>query len=492
MAHLIRSSILRLRRQQQQQRLFRSQAHVHAGSGNGSGNDNGNGMFNSIDSHPNFNVNVNANRRISHFQTSFSPIRKLFSTASTIETETETDDSTSATRTPVTSLAEDELMIQDSVRSWANTTLRPLVREMEDQQQIPPHLIHQLFQNGYMGLEIPLHYHGGSGLNFTSACITVLELSRVDPSVALLVDIHNTLVVNAIRFWGSQFLKDKYLPRLATDTVTSFCLTEPDSGSDAFSMKSTATPSEDGSYYTIHGSKAWISNAREAGLLLVFCKVKKKHSIESESDSASYKTITAFLIDANAPGVHIGKPESKLGLKASATCPITFDGVKVDADHILGEVGQGYKYCIQILNEGRIGIAAQQIGIAKGCLDEVFPYLHERKQFGQKLVDMPVMQQQYAQAVTELHAAEVMMYNACRLKENGLDFVKESAMVKLYASQVADRIASQSVEWLGGIGYTTDLIVEKFYRDVKVGSIYEGSSNIQRQTIAKFVSKEYE
>jgi short/branched chain acyl-CoA dehydrogenase len=486
MAHRIRSSILCLRRQPQQ-RLF-----------------NGNGMF--IFRAPSISNVNNANRRISHFQTSFSPNRKLFSTASrsTIEleteTETETDDgaSTIATRMPVTNLAEDELMIQDSVRSWANTTLRPLVREMEDLQQIPSSLLHQLFQNGCMGLEIPLHYHGGSGLNFTSACITVLELSRVDPSVALIVDIHNTLVVNAIRFWGSPFLKDKYLPRLATDTVSSFCLTEPDAGSDAFSMKSTATPSEDGSYYTIHGSKAWISSAREAGLLLVFCKVvdpnanKKKNKHPINSDSASYKTITAFLIDANAPGVHIGKPESKLGLKASSTCPITFDGVKVDADHILGEVGQGYKYCIQILNEGRIGIAAQQIGIAKGCLDAVFPYLHERTQFGQKLVDMPVMQQQYAQAVTELHAAEVMMYNTCRLKENGLEFVKESAMVKLYASQVADRIASQSVEWLGGIGYTTDLIVEKFYRDVKVGSIYEGSSNIQRQTIAKLVSKEYE
>lgn len=392
---------------------------------------------------------------------------------------------------PVTTLTEDETMIQDSVRAWANTNIKPLVREMEQQQQISPSIIQQLFQNGYMGLEIPTEYHG-AGLNFTSACITIQEISRIDPSVALIVDVHNTLAINAIRFWGSEFLHKKYLPRLATDTVASFCLSEADAGSDAFAMKTTAMASDDGSYYTINGSKAWITSAREAGLLLVFCKVARKDGSVEANDDKPYKTITAFLMDANTPGVHIGNPESKLGLKASSTCPITFDNVKVNANCVLGEVGKGYKYCIEILNEGRIGIAAQQIGIAKGCLDIVFPYLQERKQFGQKLADMPALQQQYAQAATELHAAEVMMYNACRLKENGMDFVKEAAMVKLFSSQVAERIASQSIEWLGGIGYTSDLLVEKFYRDVKVGSIYEGSSNMQRQTIAKIINKEYE
>jgi len=375
-------------------------------------------------------------------------------------------------------------MTQDSVRTWADRELKPLVRQMEQEEQISPIIVRQLFDNGFMALEIPEEYSGLS-LNFTSACIAIQELSRIDPSVALIVDVHNTLVINAIRFWGSPHLQQKYLPRLATDTISAFCLSEPDAGSDAFSMRTTATPSSisDPSHYTVNGSKAWITSGREAGLLLVFANVDK---------SKDYKGITAFLVDADSPGITIGTPESKLGLKASSTCPVHFDNVQVDADHVLGSVGEGYKYCIQILNEGRIGIAAQQIGIAKGCFDVVLPYLHERKQFGQKLAHMPAMQQQFAQAATELHAAEVMMYNACRLKEHGMPFVKEASMVKLYSSQVAEKISSKSIEWLGGIGFTTDLMAEKFYRDCKVGSIYEGTSNIQLQTIAKIMNAEYE
>ena len=388
---------------------------------------------------------------------------------------------THATPIPLTVLTDDEEMIQNSVKKWGNQHLQPaLVRQMEKNERISPSIIQDLFTQGYMSLEIPEKY-GGVGLNFTSACITIQELSRVDPSIALVVDVHNTLVVNAIRFWGSKFLQAKYLPKLATDTVSAFCLSEANAGSDAFSMITTATASSDGSDYTINGTKSWITNAREAGLLLVFCNV---------DSSKGYKGITAFVVDADSAGVHIGKTESKLGLKASSTCQITFDNVKVDADHILGEIGQGYKYCIDILNEGRIGIAAQQIGIAKGCFDVVMPYLKEREQFGIKLVDMPAMQQQYAQAATELYAAELMMYNACRLKENGLPFAKEAAMTKLFASQITEKISSRSIEWLGGIGYTTDTIVEKFYRDCKVGSIYEGTSNIQRQTIAKMMASE--
>jgi len=320
-------------------------------------------------------------------------------------------------------------------------------------------------------------------MSFTSACLVVEEISRVDPSVAILVDIHNTLTNNAVRFWGSPCLKEKWLPRLAQDAASSFALSEAGSGSDAFSLKTTATK-DDGSSssYRINGTKLWISNAPEAGVFLVFANAEPEKG---------YKGITAFMVDATTEGITIGKPEKKLGLRASATCPVTFDDVKVDEQDVLGEVGEGYKYCINILNEGRIGIAAQQIGIAKGCFDIAMPYLQERKQFGTAIGDFQGMQHQYAQIATEVHAAEVMTYNACRLKEAGLPFIKEASMVKLYSSQVAERAASKSIEWLGGIGFTQDLLAEKFYRDCKVGSIYEGTSNIQLQTIAKLIQTEY-
>lgn len=317
-------------------------------------------------------------------------------------------------------------------------------------------------------------------MSFTSACLVVEEISRVDPSVAILVDIHNTLTNNAVRFWGSDSLKEKWLPRLAQDAASSFALSEAGAGSDAFALKTTAT--KDGSSYRINGSKLWISNAPEAGVFLVFANVNPEKG---------YKGIAAFMVDAKTEGITVGKPEKKLGLRASATCPVSFDDVKVDESDILGEVGQGYKYCINILNEGRIGIAAQQIGIAKGCFDVAMPYMQERKQFGTPIGDFQGMQHQYAQIATEIHAAEVMTYNACRLKEAGLPFIKEASMVKLYSSQVAERAASKTIEWLGGIGFTQDLLAEKFYRDCKVGSIYEGTSNIQLQTIAKLIQAEY-
>jgi short-chain 2-methylacyl-CoA dehydrogenase len=319
-------------------------------------------------------------------------------------------------------------------------------------------------------------------LNFTSACLVVEEISRYDPSVAILVDIHNTLTNNAVQFWGSRALQEKWLPRLATDTVSSFCLSEASSGSDAFSMKTTAQVSNDGSYYTLNGSKLWISNAQQAGVFLLFANA---------NPSAGYKGITAFMIDAKTPGLTVGKPESKLGLRASSTCPLSLDNVIVGADDVLGEVGLGYKYCIEILNEGRIGIAAQQVGIAKGCLDIVMPYLQERQQFGRPIGDFQGMQHQYATVATELQAAELLTYNACRLKEAGLPFVCAASMAKLYASQVAEKTASKTIEWLGGIGFTKDLLAEKFFRDCKVGSIYEGTSNIQLQTIAKLIAVEY-
>lgn len=391
------------------------------------------------------------------------------------------DDADWVGHSPVTVFTSDEIMIRDAVRQWARQDLLPVVREMDTMGMYKPEIIDALFQHGYMGLEIPPEF-GGSGLSFTAACLTVEEISRVDPSVAILVDIHNTLTNNAVRFWGSKELQERWLPRLATDTVSSFCLSEAGSGSDAFAMKTNALASPDGSYYTINGSKLWISNAEQAGVFLVFANA---------NPSAGYKGITAFMIDAQTPGITVGKPEKKLGLCASSTCPVTFIDVKVDSSDVLGEIGMGYKYCINILNEGRIGIASQQIGIAKGCFDIVMPYLQEREQFGTKIGDFQGMQHQYAAIATEIHAAEVMTYNACRLKEAGLPFVKEASMVKYYASVVAEKTASKTIEWLGGIGFTKDLLAEKFFRDCKVGSIYEGTSNIQLQTIAKIVLSEY-
>ena len=382
---------------------------------------------------------------------------------------------------PITQFTEEERMVQQSIRTFAQNDILPLVRQMENDQQIHPQIISSLFENGLMGLEIPECYNG-SNMNFTSACIAIEEISKIDPSVALLVDVQNTLIVNSLRFWGSDELQDEILPKLALETVGGFCLSEANAGTDAFAMGTKAVQSYDGSYYALHGSKMWISHAREAGLFIVFANV---------DPSKGYKGITAFVVDSDTDGIFIGPSESKLGLKACSTCPVTFDHVKVDASRVLGEVGSGYKYCIEILNEGRIGIAAQQIGIAKGCMDIVLPYLFERKQFGQAIGDFQGVQHQYAQLSTEIHAAETMLYNACRLKENNLPFVKEASMVKLFSSQVAEKVTSKSIELLGGIGFTTETLVEKFYRDCKVGSIYEGTSNIQLQTISKILKSEY-
>ena len=284
------------------------------------------------------------------------------------------------TRNPVTLFTEDEEMIRDSVRNWANTELLPKVRNMDDASKLDPTIVQDLFQQGYMGMEIPEQY-GGSGLNFMSSCLVIEEISKIDPSVSILVDIHNTLTNNAVRFWGSDQLQETWLPRLATDTVSSFCLSEAGSGSDAFAMRTTATPSSDQSYYTLNGNKLWISNAKEAGVFLIFANADM---------SKGYKGITAFMVDAETPGITVGNPESKLGLKASSTCPLILEDVKVSSGNVLGEVGQGYKYCINILNEGRIGIGAQQIGIAKGCMDIVMPYLLERQQFGKSISEFQV------------------------------------------------------------------------------------------------------
>lgn len=379
-------------------------------------------------------------------------------------------------------LTEEEELIQETTKEWARSFLLPKVRSMDDASQLDPTVLDALFEQGYMGLEVP-EEHGGSGLNFTSAILVVEEISRVDPSVSILVDIHNTLIINALRFWGSAEIQEAWLPKLAANTVSSFCLSESGSGSDAFGMRTTATQQPNGSDFVIRGEKMWISSAQQAGVFLVFANAEP---------SRGYKGITAFVVDAATPGIEVGRPEKKLGLRASSTCPVLFDSVVVPHSCVLGEVGKGYKYCIEILNEGRIGIAAQQLGIAKGCLDTVLPHLNDRVQFGSRLFDFQSVQHQYAQMAVEIHAAERMIYHACRLKESGRPVAREASMCKYYASQVAERVASRSIELLGGVGFTQDLLVEKMYRDCKVGSIYEGTSNIQLQTIAKMIKAEHE
>ena len=386
-----------------------------------------------------------------------------------------------STPAPLTSFTEEETAVRNMVQKWAETELKPHVREMDKACKMKPEILKSMFDHGIMGMEIPADF-GGSEMSFTSACLAVEEIAKVDASFAILVDIQNTLTNNAIRFWGTEELQEKWLPRLATDTVSSFCLSESGSGSDAFAMKTTAVPNSDGTKYTINGEKLWISNSKEAGVFLLFANA---------DPSKGYKGITAFVVDATLEGITVGNKEDKLGLCASSTCSVNFDNVEVTDKDVLGTVGHGYKYAIGILNEGRIGIGAQQVGIAKGCFNATMPYINERNQFGKRISDFQLMQGQYAQMATEIYSAELMVYNACRLKERGLPFVKEAAMAKLYTSQVSERVASKCIELMGGVGFTKEYPVEKFYRDCKVGSIYEGTSNIQLQTIAKIVQGEY-
>ncbi|CAM9561977.1 unnamed protein product [Discosporangium mesarthrocarpum] len=372
-------------------------------------------------------------------------------------------------------------MIRETVAKFAKEEIGPLVREMDDQSVMSPGIISGLFENGFMGVETP-EEHGGSGLNFMSACIVVEEIARVDPAVAVLVDIQNTLNNNMLRFWGSQEMQAKYLPRLCSGAVSSFCLSETGSGSDAFSLSTKATPSSDGSFYTIEGQKMWVSNAEQAEIFFVFANA---------IPTSGYKGITCFVVEKGFGGVHVGPKEDKMGIRASSTCPVTFSGCEVPKENILGEVGKGYKYAIEILNEGRIGIGAQMVGLSRGCMDSTMPYLFERSQFGQLVGDFQGMQHQYAQIATEIEAASALYRSSARLKEAGKPFVKEAAMTKLYTSQVAERASSKCVEWLGGVGFTKAYLAEKFYRDCKIGAIYEGTSNIQLATIAKLMRKEY-
>ena len=373
----------------------------------------------------------------------------------------------------VSQLSEDEELFRSTVRSFATGEVAPLVREMEERGAIPRALIDQLFELGIMAIEIP-ESHGGAGGHFFLSVIAVEELARVDPSVAVLVDVQNTLVSNTLLRWGSDDIKRRFLPRLATDTVGAYALSEAGSGSDAFALTTRAV--EDGDDYVVSGQKLWITNGNEAGLFIVLATV---------DPAAGYRGITAFLVERDRPGFRVGKKEDKLGIRASSTCELLLDECRVPRANVLGDPGLGYKVAIETLNEGRIGIGAQMVGLSRGALDHALAYVQERKQFGKAIAEFQAVQFQLAQAATELEMARVGVYNAARLRDAGRPFLTEAAMAKLFSSQVAERVTSLAVQLFGGAGYTKDSPVEKLYRDAKIGQIYEGTSNMQLQTIAK-------
>jgi alkylation response protein AidB-like acyl-CoA dehydrogenase len=373
----------------------------------------------------------------------------------------------------LTQLSEDEQILHDGVLEFAENQIRPLVREMDETAKIPRSLIDQLFSLGVMGVEVP-DALGGAGASFFHAVVVVEALSAVDPSIGLLVDVHNTLVINALLRFGQEELQRRYLPRLASNAVGAYALSEAGAGSDAFALATRAV--RRGDEFLITGRKLWTTNGHEADVFVVFATVDPQ---------AGYRGITAFLIDRGAAGFTVGKKEDKLGIRASSTCELVLEDCAVPASNVLGEIGRGYKVAIETLNEGRIGIGAQMIGLARGALDHAIRYTKERKQFGRPLADFQGVQFQLAHAATELEAARLMVYNAARLRDSRRPFLTESAMCKLFASDVAERVTSLAVQLFGGYGYVRDYPVEKLYRDAKVGQIYEGASNLQLQTIAK-------
>ncbi|MDT7809105.1 MAG: hypothetical protein QOJ70_2918 [Acidobacteriota bacterium] len=376
---------------------------------------------------------------------------------------------------PLTAYSEDETMFRASVREFAEGEIRPRVEEMDEHAKMAPEVIRQLFELGLMGVETPEEY-GGTGASFFMAIIGVEELSRVDPSVGVLMDVQNTLVNNALIHWGSTEQKRKYLPRMASDTIGAYALSEAGSGSDAFAMQTRAV--DRGDHYELTGQKLWITNGNEAGLFIVFANANPE---------AGYRGITAFIVEKEFEGFTVGKKENKLGIRASSTTEIILDGCKVPKENVLGETGKGYKVSIETLNEGRIGIGAQMIGLARGALEHALRYTSEREQFGKAINQNQGVQFQLAEMATEIEAARLMVYNAARMKDAGLPFVKEAAMAKLYSSRVAERVSSKAIEMYGGYGFVKDYPVEKLWRDSKIGAIYEGTSNMQLQTIAKLI-----
>ncbi|MGD0735265.1 MAG: acyl-CoA dehydrogenase [Terracidiphilus sp.] len=379
------------------------------------------------------------------------------------------------TGTPLTRLSEEESLFYSTVRQFAEEKIGPQVGAMDEAQQFAPGLVKQLFDLGLMGIEIP-EALGGAGGTFFDSALAIEAISTVDPAVAVLVDVHNTLVINALRRWASKAQKQHWLPRLAADTVGAYALSEAGSGSDAFALQTRAEAVPGG--YRINGRKLWISNAREAGLFIVFATL---------DPAAGYKGITAFLVEKGTPGFTVGRKEDKLGIRASSTCELVFDNCEVVEANMLGEPGKGYKIAIETLNEGRIGIGAQMLGLAEGAWGHAAKYARERRQFGKPIAEFQAVQFTLAQMATEIEAVKLMVYNAARLKDAGQSYVLEAAMTKLFASQVAERVASQSVEVFGGNGFVRDYPIEKYYRDAKIGKIYEGTSNMQLMTIAKQV-----
>ena len=382
-------------------------------------------------------------------------------------------------QTPLTILSEEEQMFQDAIAGFAKDRIGPLVSEMDEGAKISPALIEQLFEMGLMGIEIPEKYQG-AGATFFSSILAIEALAAVDPSVSVMVDVQNTLVINAIINYGTEEQKQRYLPKLATEWVGSYALSEAGSGSDAFALKARAE--KKGDRYILNGSKLWITNGAESSVFLVMANLNPE---------LGYKGITSFLVERDFPGFSVGKKEDKLGIRASSTAEILLENCEVPLENCLGAEGIGYKIAIETLNEGRIGIGAQMLGLAQGAFDYAMGYILQRKQFGQPIANFQGMEFQYARAAMDIEAARLLVYNAARLKDAGKPFLKQAAMAKLYASEVAERVASQCIEFLGGVGFSREYPVEKFYRDAKIGKIYEGTSNMQLATIAKLLRKTY-
>jgi len=375
----------------------------------------------------------------------------------------------------LTQLSEEENLFYSSVRQFAEEKIAPFVRTMDEEQQIAPGMVGQLFELGLMGIEIPEEL-GGAGGSFFDSVLAIEALSTADPGVALLVDVHNTLVVNALLRWASEEQKGHWLPRMATDTVGAYALSEAGSGSDAFALQTRAEAVAGG--YRLDGRKLWISSAREAGLFIVFATL---------DPAAGYKGITAFLVEKGMPGFSVGRKEDKLGIRASSTCELILDGCVVPEGNLLGEPGKGYKIAIETLNEGRIGIGAQMLGLAEGAWGHAARYSKERRQFGKLIAEFQAVQFTLAEMATQIEAAKLLVYNTARLKDAGKPYLREAAMAKLFASRMAERVASQCVEVFGANGFVRDYPAEKYYRDAKIGTIYEGTSNMQLMTIAKQV-----
>ena len=376
---------------------------------------------------------------------------------------------------PLSILNEDEQMFAASVREFAEAEVRPYVREMDEQQKMRPEIIQKCFELGLMGIE-PGEEYGGSGGTFFMACLAIEELARVDASLSVMVDVNNTLTINAFLNYGNEALRKKYITGLCTDTVGAYCLSEAGSGSDAFALQTRAE--DKGDHYLLNGRKMWITNGNEAGIFIVFANL---------DPSKGYRGITAFVVERGYEGFTVGKKEDKLGIRASSTCELLFDNCVVPKENVLGEVGKGYKIAIETLNEGRIGIGAQMVGLAQGAYECALAYTKERKQFGQRIADFQGVQFQIAEMATKIEAARLLVYNAARLKDAKQPFIQQAAMAKLFSSEVAEQVASLAVNLYGGYGYVKDYPVEKYFRDCKIGQIYEGTSNMQKQTIAKML-----